>query len=87
MLSPLFLNTNNVLSDDTPFHGPLDSTHVEITPEMIYETLRKLAMWKHVVTSEAILEGIKNTYPVNQIREELALELQEKLRVATVCGR
>ncbi|RVE51393.1 hypothetical protein evm_003948 [Chilo suppressalis] len=80
MFSPLFIKTN-ADSDEVPLEP---SSYCEITPEMIYESLRRLTMWRQNVLKTSILEHLRTHYPVNTDDNELQAELAEKLRIAAV---
>ncbi|CAH0401168.1 unnamed protein product [Chilo suppressalis] len=82
MFSPLFIKTN-ADSDEVPLEP---SSYCEITPEMIYESLRRLTMWRQNVLKTSILEHLRTHYPVNTDDNELQAELAEKLRIAAVVG-
>ncbi|XP_072942644.1 uncharacterized protein [Epargyreus clarus] len=82
MLSPLFIKTNSSPMEQ----DPQDIPHCEISPEMIYQALRRLTMRRQGVKSDAILEYIKNNYPVDSDVNNLSAELEEKLRVAAIIG-
>ncbi|PZC87372.1 hypothetical protein B5X24_HaOG201608 [Helicoverpa armigera] len=83
MLSPLFVKTNSAPQE----HPNKPKTiHSEISPEMIYEALRNLTLWKQEVQTGLIFEFIRMHYPVNKEDNELYLELYEKLRIASLIG-
>ncbi|XP_050674638.1 uncharacterized protein LOC126972094 [Leptidea sinapis] len=82
MLSPLLI-------DSSPM--PVESAasaqdYSEITPEMIYETVKRLSMWRQNVETMAIHDHISRDYPVNPDKEASFAELLEKLRIAAIVG-
>ncbi|CAG4987157.1 unnamed protein product [Colias eurytheme] len=83
MLSPLFVN---MAMGSTPVENQPSMFSCAISPEMIYESIRKLSMWKQCVETETIMEYIMRNYPVNPDKDALLLELLEKLRIAAIVG-
>ncbi|CAH2089281.1 unnamed protein product [Euphydryas editha] len=83
MLSPLCISTNSSPAEN--FQQPAKS-YCEINPEMIYEAVRQLTMWKQDVPTNSILEYIIKKFPVNNEKSELAIELFEKLTIAAIVG-
>ncbi|CAG9564218.1 unnamed protein product [Danaus chrysippus] len=81
-LSPLFVATNSSLADNQD----LSMSYSEITPDMLHEALRKLTMWKQDVQTTAILDYLITNYPVNKDKEDLVIELLEKLKIASLLG-
>ncbi|XP_064073852.1 uncharacterized protein LOC135193794 [Vanessa tameamea] len=57
-----------------------------INPDMIYEALKRLTMWKQDVPTNSILEYIAQNYPVNTKKAELIRELYDKLTIANILG-
>uniref|UniRef100_A0A2A4JLD1 Uncharacterized protein n=1 Tax=Heliothis virescens TaxID=7102 RepID=A0A2A4JLD1_HELVI len=83
MLSPLFVKTNAALQEHT---CKSKRNYCEISPEMIYEGLRNLSLWKQEVPTGLLYEFIRVHYPVNRDENELYIELMEKLRIACIVG-
>ncbi|KAI5640134.1 hypothetical protein NE865_07391 [Phthorimaea operculella] len=83
MLSPLFVSTNERLGDDGSRD---DSYYLEITPEMICDTVEKLTKWRQSIPIEPIANHILQRHPVNPDKEMLIEELSSKLAVATITG-
>ncbi|CAH0590486.1 unnamed protein product [Chrysodeixis includens] len=85
MLSPLYISSNSPPPEDQ-VPELLLQTHQPITPEMIYEALRNLTLWRQEVGTLSILEYIRRNYPVDPSESSLLIELKEKLRVASIVG-
>ncbi|KAJ2948665.1 hypothetical protein O0L34_g7920 [Tuta absoluta] len=83
MLSPLFVSTNERLGEDDARE---ESFCLEITPEIICDTVEILTKWKQSVPIAPIANYILQRYPVNQNMEMLMEELSSKLAVATITG-
>ncbi|XP_063830534.1 protein SON-like [Ostrinia nubilalis] len=83
MLSPLFIGTNTTPIEELPDEK---NTYIEVTPEMIYQALRRLTMWRQFVLTSSIMDYLKRNYPVNHDEKELLKELEDKLRVASIVG-
>ncbi|CAK1542169.1 unnamed protein product [Leptosia nina] len=81
MLSPL-----NIKASSVPFEEGPTAMFSEISPEMIYEALRRLSMWRQHVETSAILDYIGRNYPVNPDKSELLMELLDKLVIAVIVG-
>ncbi|XP_045777764.1 uncharacterized protein LOC123875765 [Maniola jurtina] len=80
MLSPLYIASNS---------EPVENTEVqysEITPEMIFEAVRNLSMWRQDVPTSSILDHISRNYPVNRDKKALLHELSGKLRICVMLG-
>ncbi|KAL0820639.1 hypothetical protein ABMA28_006474, partial [Loxostege sticticalis] len=56
MLSPLFINTNTSPPDELPDEK---ITFCEVTPEMIYQAMRRLTMWRQFVLTSSIMDYLK----------------------------
>ncbi|CAB3257272.1 unnamed protein product [Arctia plantaginis] len=83
MFSPLYINTASTPNELEP-DGP--RTFSPVSPQMIYESLRKLSVWRQYIMTGDLMDYIRRNYPVNPVEAELYPELKEKLRVATIAG-
>ncbi|XP_053614216.1 uncharacterized protein LOC128677414 [Plodia interpunctella] len=80
MLSPLFINTNSAVPEPQEER----MTCSEITPEMIFDSVRKLTMWRQYALTTAIFQYVKLNFPVNPDEMQLMEELEEKLDIAAL---
>ncbi|XP_069361581.1 uncharacterized protein [Maniola hyperantus] len=80
MLSRLYITSNSAPDENT------EVQYSEITPEMIFEAVKNLSMWRQDIPTSSILDYISRNYPVNRDKEALLRELTSKLRICVLLG-